>query len=387
LSTIFVTQEVGKIPSGVYTVISELYENWDYQKFLFSNKLHWIAKEQNVESLSLYLPSELSYLTSKLKNKVLVFLLKGLIKILLLPYSIILIIFLVYVLKKRGIKTIYSHNGGWPGGELNRLTIIAGKLANIKNNILIIHNTPKKVPLYKITINFLLEKLIQYCATDIVTVSVACRESIEDNTALKNLKVIYNGVSDCKSASNKKNNILNKNEVYRIAFIGEIDRRKGLHTMLKALTRIEENFEALIIGNGNDKNYLDQLKKLSRHDKRIKFLGFIDDLTSFYKKIDLLILPSESFESFGMTIIEAMKFKIPVICSDFGGMKEVISNYETGLIFESGNSKDLEEKIRLLVNNNELSRSYGIAGRKRYLDKFSLKNMLDGYMSLLISQS
>ena len=108
---------------------------------------------------------------------------------------------------------------------------------------------------------------------------------------------------------------------------GKIQERKGLHLLVEALNDIKfKNIVLNIYGDG-DETYK---KKLIMKNTQKKFvLNFnkpVPDITKYLSLTDILVLPSIKFESFGMVLIEAMRQKVPVICSDSGGMKEIVKN-------------------------------------------------------------
>ena len=78
----------------------------------------------------------------------------------------------------------------------------------------------------------------------------------------------------------------------------------------------------------------------------INVLGWVDKEQKYklLSKADILVLPSY-FESFGIVALEAMAFKVPVVCGDKGFTKELINNGENGLIAETGNPIDIANKI------------------------------------------
>ena len=74
--------------------------------------------------------------------------------------------------------------------------------------------------------------------------------------------------------------------------------------------------------------------------------------------------------------------KKAVICTDFGGMKEIVIHGETGFIVKSGNEKELAEKISILIQNNELAVEMGQKGFKRFEEKFSSEIMCEGHLQI-----
>ena len=167
--------------------------------------------------------------------------------------------------------------------------------------------------------------------------------------------MIYNGINTNKLPNNKsleKINFSNNNNIITIGFVGEITHHKGLHILFESLKFVHEKIELIIIGNG-DAIYIKMLKKLATTlNHEIKFLGYRSDAKELYRYFDILVLPSIAFESFGIVLLEAMKFNLPVICSDFGGMKEVVVNNETGFIYKSFDFNELSSKLNILIKIN-----------------------------------
>ena len=139
----------------------------------------------------------------------------------------------------------------------------------------------------------------------------------------------------------------------------------------------------LIIGNGNPK-YLKELKEISKSiNHKIHFTGFRDDVDSILNSVDVLVLPSIDFESFGIVILEAMRKSIAVICSDFGGMKEIVVNNHTGLLYNSNDENDLRLKIQRLINDEKFKQSLGKNGKIHFLNKFTSIKMYKEYLNLI----
>ena len=372
----FVTNEDAKVPSGVVTVLIQLFEKWDPTSFIIvlTNRNHWgqdLLKEKsdNKKNVTLvqcpwFLPSEFSWFyegNSLIKKAILRF-----VTILSLPLYIIR---LVLWIRQNRIDGLLSHNGGWPAGELNRWIIIAGKIANVKKNVLVIHNTPS-IPKYSIKfIRHLRDKFILWCSTNVITVSDSCRNSLIQGTGLgESIKKIYNGIEPIVTINSKVNPPWNKQEI-SIGFVGELHERKGVHVLLESLKHINIPCEIALIGNG-DEYYIDRLKELEKESPwSIKFLGFRDDVMDLYHFLDIVVLPSIEYESFGMVLLEAMLWAKPAICSDYGGMNEVVEHNKTGFVVPMNDAKALAEKLNVLLGNKALRKQMGEAGRKR-LDKY-----------------
>lgn len=146
-----------------------------------------------------------------------------------------------------------------------------------------------------------------------------------------------------------------KNNQLNLLFLGYIGHRKGTYDLIRAVKELvndELQVSLKIGGNGEvekAKKMVDELD-LSRN---IDILGWVDsDLKDrLLREADILVLPSY-FESFGIVLLEAMSYKLPVICGDGGFSKEIISDGLNGYVVKSGDVQDIKEKISLFFDRH-----------------------------------
>jgi len=155
-----------------------------------------------------------------------------------------------------------------------------------------------------------------------------------------------------------------------ILYVGRIDWRKGIETLIRAFPLILKKLPKLslnimIIGgkigkNGNpaDKAEITRLKDIAKElkiEKRVLFLGRKDQkkLRYYYSAGDIFVTPPY-YEPFGMTSLEAMRCGVPVVASNIGGLSYTIENRKTGLFFPVGNHKILAKKIIQLFKSKRL---------------------------------
>jgi teichuronic acid biosynthesis glycosyltransferase TuaC len=388
---LFVVQEYGVRPSGVVSVVRELCEKWDKndQITLLINKRCQIdtgfcdneSSNKNVNIVRSKTATASDYQVRNVLLNIVTRPMKWFLNIFTLLY-------LIYWFNRERFDGVLSHIGGWPAGELNRLAIYAAWITGIHKRYLVIHNEPRTFPA---PLNYFLRiysRGMERICTRIITVSNSCRDSLLTNSGFNTIEVIYNGLS----LKNNNGIVIDDGippwdkKYLTIGFVGEIHPRKGVHILIDALKHVETLCELVIVGNGYDEVYEKEIKQASDSLKHlVYYLGFRKDVQAIYKWIDILVLPSINYESFGMVIIEAMHNNIPIICSDFGGMKEVVSNYETGLVVKSGDIFSLSVAINKLLDDDALRKEYGNAGLIRVKHKFSLHNMLSGYYGLFHS--
>jgi glycosyltransferase involved in cell wall biosynthesis len=206
---------------------------------------------------------------------------------------------------------------------------------------------------------------------------ISTRPVVTINSALAHL--------DCKSA--KTEQIL---EEYRgkiiIGHIGAyVDRHKGQRVIIEAARLLEKERDDLVflcLGAGCDEEVL---KNESRDLKSVKWLGFQKDVGSYLKAFDLFVFPSRN-EGLGSTLLDVMDYDVPVIASDIDGIPDIVKNYETGLLIESGNQFQLAEKIKELLKDTALADKLAKNAKKRlsmFLPESMAAKYLDMYQSIL----
>jgi spore coat protein SA len=168
-----------------------------------------------------------------------------------------------------------------------------------------------------------------------------------------------------------------------ILFIGAIRERKGIHFLVRAMKEvIKKHPEAkLVVVGGSAKNIeaTDPFAKMVRDEAKelgnnVLFLGFVPstDIRQTYLLADIFAGPSTWDEPFGLVFAEASATGLPVVTSKRGGIPEIIRDNVSGLLVDDpSNTADLAEKINCLLDNPEIARKFGEAGRKIMADRFS----------------
>jgi L-malate glycosyltransferase len=113
----------------------------------------------------------------------------------------------------------------------------------------------------------------------------------------------------------------------------------------------------LLIGDGPERQHLEQLCREMGECEHIRFLGKQDAVEEILSLADLFFLPSEN-ESFGLAALEAMACHVPVISSDAGGIPEFNVHGETGFISNIGDVKDMAKNAMKLLSNDELLNTF-----------------------------
>ncbi len=144
--------------------------------------------------------------------------------------------------------------------------------------------------------------------------------------------------------------------------IGRLDKSKGFRFAIKALKLLqdypEKNFYLKIAGSGKREAFLRNLIKELNLEDRVEFVGWIKNKKEYFDSIDIFLLTSEK-ETFGLVVIEAMKFGKPVISTDADGPKEIIQNGINGLLIDLEPLDNIEirfvDAIKKMITNSDLT--------------------------------
>lgn len=145
---------------------------------------------------------------------------------------------------------------------------------------------------------------------------------------------------------------------FNLLYLGQLEEQKGIIFLIKAFKKVNNsNLQLLIVGRGSHENII---KELIKNDNRVKFLGYLnkDQISLTFQQTDLTIVPSLCYENSPTVIDESYEQGTPVLVSDSGGQVELVEENKTGLIFKTGDEKDLIDKINYAYNNQDLINSW-----------------------------
>lgn len=185
----------------------------------------------------------------------------------------------------------------------------------------------------------------------IFTISHVIDDYYKQNYGFDNTQMVYNDIS--KSYINE---VKTPHEGTNILITGTICKEKGQEIAIKAVTELSiPNMHLFIAGKKNE--YAENLiKNLCKNNQdKITFCGLVKDMSLLRSNIDLSLVCSKK-EAFGRTIIEDMLAGIVVIGCDTGAVTELITNQETGYVYEYGNVEDLKQKIIYAIDNTDKTR-------------------------------
>mgnify|MGYP001193352500 CR=1 FL=1 len=281
-------------------------------------------------------------------------------------------------------EVILSNNGGYPASWNCISSIIVAKKIGIPKRFLLIHHESSNFFPFMKWFHKIIDRLVSKSVTNIICVSKATKNSILKKRFLfvpaKKFKIIYNSLEIQKTS--KQNNYSRLRKIYKISpkkiligVISRIEPYKGHKELLNSISKIDKMYldkiHFLFIGKGYGK-YENLLKNLTiklNLQKTVTFTGFIKGKSeTIISELDLLINPTQTFEGFGLSILEAINCRTPVIATNVGAVKEVFGKKNINLV-PAQSSKAMSEQIILFIKKpkfflNKANFAYKLFSRK-----------------------
>lgn len=218
------------------------------------------------------------------------------------------------------------------------------------------------------------------------------REWIKRGIPENRIETIYNGLNLDFTLPNKSDyKEDSKLRKIRIVFSGALSKDKGQLDLIEAVNIMPDIYKKRIqvefIGEGElsyTKYLKDKVLNYGLSDS-VKFLGYISQASNLYRMYDIGIIGSRA-EAFGRVTVEYMASGLAVIASDAGANPELIKDGVNGLLYESGNSLDLVQKIKVLMDNPDIVKKLSYRAKddvyKRFTTKINANNVFKLYTKI-----
>ena len=264
-----------------------------------------------------------------------------------------------YIFSNRNISKNYGHLDNFFKINININFFVFIKHVISKNSVIHLHNKLSSIKIYYLfkllpvsnlifhehgsawNIKTKFQKKIYQAnaklAKKIIVNSIATKNFLIKRFKINQNKIelAYYGFKDPKIKKKRVNE-----KIVKVGFIGRFDLFKGIHSLIEAANILKKkNIIFLIAGDG----YLEKfLKKLSKGNKNIKFVGSVSKPLNFIKSLDILVVPSIR-EPLGFVNIEAGLCKTCVIASKIDGIPEVIENKRSGILIKPSKKITLKD--------------------------------------------
>lgn len=292
-----------------------------------------------------------------------------------------------------GFDIVHAH--GWGAGAL--LSVFAAKLAKVPVLINGEHGSffTKKYQVY-------LQKKFYFLCDANLAVSNSLSDRVGDFLDIpkgKRSLVIRNGVDTGKfSGSYEKDQIFNKLEkdkfnidrdAFNIFIVGSLKREKNQVLLINAVRNIllksnnRTKINAIIVGDGSDRDYLENLVHEYGLAKNIYFLGNREDVAELLSIAHLLVSTSiGEHEGLSNVLLEAMSSYIPVIATRSVGTEEIVEHGINGYLIEENDLSSLVRYINTLISNPHLRQELGCHAHQYIVENFSIGKMVSEYECL-----
>lgn len=185
---------------------------------------------------------------------------------------------------------------------------------------------------------------------------------------------------DTERFSSRGNIKEEKSEEINLLYVGRLHEVKGLPSLLKAFSTINEKYPEArlnLIGKGPSKDELVELSKRLDISDQTEFTGEIEhsELPKHYQRGDIFILPSLS-EGLSNVLMEAMASGLPIVATDVGGNPELVKDGKGGYLVEPENPSALAEAVISLIEEKDMRDKMGRFNRK-YIQEYEQERVLE----------
>ena len=168
-----------------------------------------------------------------------------------------------------------------------------------------------------------------------------------------------------------------------ITFIGRLIDGKGLSDLMNAVKKLNSNFRLFIVGDGPQKNELENLAKKLGFREKIIFFGHkkFEEAMGILKISDIFVNPSYT-EGLPTSVIEAAFCKKAIIATNVGGTPEIITDNQSGYLINPKDIPTLKNKLEILINNETLRKELGNNAYNEMLNKFNWNKSIERYLEI-----
>lgn len=172
-----------------------------------------------------------------------------------------------------------------------------------------------------------------------------------------------------------------------VLYLGRLSHEKGVDLLVEAIGSLPDA-RLLVAGEGPQRKSLERLAG-GRASGRVRFLGHVsgERKRRLLAQAEVLVVPSRCYETFGLSVVEALASGVPVVVAGHGGLASVVEHRRHGLWFRPGDPADLRKRLSEILGDPTLRRRLGAQGRRhveqRYTEDVAYDRLLAVYQELI----
>jgi glycosyltransferase involved in cell wall biosynthesis len=230
----------------------------------------------------------------------------------------------------------------------------------------------------------------KYAACDRVIVASRAIGAVVEAGGVRpeSLRVVYEGVPDRLAARGGREALEALGVPAGVPVVGNVaalTHHKDHATLVEAMARLRRRLpeaRLVIAGEGELRPALEaQVRDRGLRD-RVVFAGFRHDLDRLLPTFSVFCLSSR-LEGLGTSLLDAMAFGLPVVATAAGGIPEAVEDGVTGRVVPPRDPAALAEALASVLGDEERRRAWGAAGRRRFLERFTVEHMVDETLRVL----
>jgi glycosyltransferase involved in cell wall biosynthesis len=215
--------------------------------------------------------------------------------------------------------------------------------------------------------------------------NIAVSKHVERRLAVPRTSVIQHGIDKGPEIIAQTSNGFSMHKRVRFTFVGRFVQEKGLSVLVDALALLAQQgreFEAKLIGDGPERTKIEAQITAAKLNSRVKIMGYLSG-TAFAEAaadVSMIVMPSVWEETAGLAAIEQMMRGRLVICSDIGGLSEIVG--DAGMKFPTGDAAALAACLNNVICDPSLAEGLGAKARVRAMEFFSRAQMIESHAAI-----
>jgi len=236
---------------------------------------------------------------------------------------------------------------------------------------------PKIRSLMSVLAAFPRDALVQRAAANI-----AVSEHVRKRLAMPRTVVVQHGIESAPAIASTSPHSSSSRRKICFAFVGRFVPEKGISVFVEALASLQRQgleFDAKLIGDGPERSRIQSQITAAQLDSSVKITGYLSGapLSHAVADVSVIVMPSVWEETAGLSAMDQMMRGRPVICSDIGGLAEIVG--DGGLKFPAGDVTALAVLMRSVIESPEQIEKLGARARARACADFARSKMIKNH--------